>query len=268
MQNSPIARGVKQPLTRETERDIADGDLQAIIEEAHRRARRRRLKVLAGIAAVLAVLGLGWWGIGGDPLGGSDPDPASPAGGVAGKGVHSGNPCPPQPVPVVHKSGSRPGPVEYRTHVPMCQLTYSADLPAGWIQRGRTDTQPPKFKTSFGVMGGTMPRGVTFTTAAAHTGIGPRWPFYLPDHSDLAIHIVPEGPKQGRAEPDRALTSSDFHPLGGSGRNPATGRRELYRSGWRFQFDARAGGEPVDQRTLQQANAVIDSITVDKKLIP
>ena len=148
----------------------------------------------------------------------------------------------------------------------MCQLTYIADLPPGWIQRGRTDLQTPKFK---GLFGGDepLPMGATFTTAAAHTGIGPRWPFYLPDHSDMAIHLTPLGPGHGPAKPERALTPKDFHPLGGSGRNPAVRHHKLYRSGWHFQLDARAGGEPIDRRTLAQANALIDSVSVEKKLI-
>lgn len=251
-----------------TEQPTTDAELQAIIREARARARRRRAKLGAVVAGGLVILALGWWGTrGGEPfLSGSD-DPG-PAAAGSGRSDPTAEQCPSQPTPepVRTKSGG------FRTEVPLCELTISADLPDGWIQRGRQMSLIPELHGAPNVVfPGQMPTAVTFTTAAPRAGAPAISSFQapLPNADDFAIQLVPLGPREDPANGRNAegpLRAGDFRPPPLRGQN-LRASADLYRSGWWFDVEVRTGSAPADDVGLADANALLDSVTVDEQLL-
>ena len=253
MQNSSIEQELTTPPEIAVEPDVAE--LEAIIKEARARTRRRRIKLVASLAAGAAVVGACWWGFGGG--GGDAPDP-----GDAGAPVQAASQASDAQAADACPSG-REHPHVYKSSrgVRVCDLEIGADLPQGWRQRGTHLEGMPDLGNTVASM---------MMTAVSFGDFGlPANPYFdrpRPGPGEILLYVYPgyeEGdPAQGRAA-ERPLEPDDFRgqPLGATLRAEA----EIYRGGWHFGVGVTAGA-PLSAEAIEQANALLASISVIEHL--
>jgi hypothetical protein len=101
------------------------------------------------------------------------------------------------------------------------------------------------------------------------SGPGPRWPIPLPPNG-IAILIETDSPAS-RAESAQAdpidLHSSDFRRVPVQHNEPLA-HTNLYTGGWRFQVQVRVGANGPQRESLDQANALLNSIETTQHLCP
>jgi hypothetical protein len=237
-------------------------ELDALIEEARRRARRRRLGylALAAAAALLAggiYLAIGGGGGNGAPLGAASDGPgAAAAPGSSPSAAATAYRCPTS-VTALKKSGRGNG-------IPGCSVRFFATLPAGWYQGPRRILVFPPTLANGIPLEGPIVAVVSFANfRLSTTGVpGPIWPIPTPPDG-VAIGIFPQAPASkselARVHPI-AIRPGDFHE--------PTARTNLYTGGWRFQAQVLVGSNGPKSKSLDQANAVLNSIETTQHLCP
>jgi hypothetical protein len=214
------------------------------------------LVVAAAILAGGAYLVIGGGG-GGGATGGT---PSSEPGAAASRGpspdsAAAGYRC---PTSLAALKQSTPG-----NGIPGCEIRFWATLPAGWHQGPvRLSAFPP------GAIISQLASEVRYANVPLTAG-GPIWPIRMPPNG-IAILIEPFAPAS-RAESARVgavdLQPSDFHRVPVQHDQPLA-RTNLYTGGWRFQVQVRVGANGPQMESLDQANAVLNSIETTQHLCP
>jgi hypothetical protein len=246
--------------TRPREQEASD-ELEALIEEARRRARRRRIGYLAlaaGVALAAGIYLLLGGGGGGARSGGSpsnQPGAASAPGSNADS-ISTGYRC---PTTIAALRRSRPG-----SGIPGCMVHFAATLPPGWHD-GPTylSVFPPAAFTSG--LGGV----VRFTSFPLRSGFG-HWPISHMPSNGIAIGIFAQAPasKANSASPPVAsVRPADFRRVPVAHSEPVASTR-LYTGGWRFQVQVRVGSGGARSDLVDEANAVLASIETTQHLCP
>ena len=240
-------------------------ELDALIEEARQRARKRRL-VIAGVlaAGVLAAGGAFLLFGGGDGSGGSSDGSGSggPAPGAASSGSASASAISDYRCPTSRqelRELAPPGPA-----IPGCRVTLLAELPSGWEQSPTSVVMFPE--RTLGFVAYQPIRFASFELRKADRH--PLKPF-------TSAHVPADGllitAQLATSRPDQTATSALFEE---ADFRTAPRRREpfafanLNLDGVEFRVDATAGSEPIDPALLEEANAVLASLDTSQKLCP
>jgi hypothetical protein len=248
------------PVPEAPPRPPEQDELEALIEEARRRARRRRFGyLLLALGAAMAggglFLVLGGGGNGGEPRGlpantlGARPAPGSSPG-----PAETSYRCPTSPAALK----SRPG-----SGIPGCNIRFWATLPGGWHEGPvRVTAFPP------GAIISDIALGIRYANTPL-TGPGPKWPIRLPPNG-LSILIESEAPAAGAKAVDggaEPLEPSDFRRVPVQHNEPLAHTR-LYTGGWRFEVQVRVGSNGPQTESIDQANALLNSIKTTQHLCP
>jgi hypothetical protein len=246
--------------TKTTPPPSHEQELDALIEEARRRARRRRvgylaLALTAATAAGILFVALGGGGSNGEPRGLPENTPgASAAPGSSLSPAETSYRCPTSLAALKSRHGSG---------IPGCSIRFWATLPAGWHQGPvRITAFPPGAIISY------IAVGVRYANTPL-TGPGPKWPIRLPPNG-LSILIEPEAPAAGSKALDAGaepLQPSDFRRVPVQHNEPLA-RTRLYTGGWRFEVQVRVGSNGPQTESIDQANALLNSIETTQHLCP
>jgi hypothetical protein len=241
----------------------ASGELEALIEEARRRARRRRLGYLAVATAAALVAGglyLVIGGGGGDGVSGQSGsgEPAAPAGSSGSSSGTAEYRC---PTSIKALEAAKPG-----GGIPGCRVHFSATLPAGWDEGpSRLSIFPPELPG----LPATDVRFANFPLRHDH-GLG-QWPISQmpPDGISIGIFPVePVSPAEAAAAPEVSLEPSDFHhPVGHKFGDPRA-RTDLYLGRRRYEVQLRIEAVRVRPDLVDEANSLLNSIETTERLCP
>jgi hypothetical protein len=238
-------------------------ELDALIEEARHRARRRRLGWL-GLVVAAALVGLGaYLLIGG---GGNGASPASSSGDAdLPTGTQSGPSAAakayrcPTSIQALKRAGTHGG-------IPGCNIHFWATLPAGWHEGpSRATVFPPRALVSE-PLGPPAVRFANVPLASPPTEPPSTMPHPLPPDG-IGIVISARSPVNSeslRAHP-QDLRPSAFHVVGSSSRLTSA---SIDTGGWRFQVLLRTGAEGVQHQFLVEATTVLNSIVTTQHLCP
>jgi hypothetical protein len=143
-----------------------------------------------------------------------------------------------------------------------CQVHFMAAMPPGWSENPTRVAVFPQ-----GAIGLFLGQVRFANLPVRHPGL--KWPLALPPDG-IAIGIFPEEPAS-KAEQSGALTAalqpSDFRHVPVERDEPAAGT-SLYEAGWRFHVQVRVGSDGPQSESVDQANAVLNSIETTQHLCP
>ncbi len=246
-------------------------ELDALIEEARQRAWRRRAGYFASAVAAALVAGAVYLAIGGGggegtSEGGASNEPAATARqGSAPSPAETAYRC---PISIKALKRSTPG-----NGIPSCSIHFFATLPTGWHNRtSRVSVLPPRLAKGI-PLGGPIVSVVSYANFPLPTSPGPVpgpiWPIPTPPDG-LAVGIFPEAPASG-AKAARAgavdLRPDDFQRVAVQ-RRRWLARKNLYTGGWRFEVQVHVGADGPQTESLDQANALLNSIETTQHLCP